>query len=103
MELQGLFELKSALKELNNTDEKEKERKNKVIEKLDKIFSKKFMIDNTDFDEVEDIFYYSGIEIKEVEDYSTFEMWTLDEAVEKYTEFPTWEEFVGAARKYSNS
>ena len=99
MQLNGLFELESALKELNNTDEKEKERKNEVIEKLNQIFSKKFMIDNTDFDEVEDIFYFSGIEVKPLNEYSTVDMWMLDEAVEKYTKFPTWEEFIEAARK----
>jgi hypothetical protein len=98
LELKGLFELESALKKLNNTEEKEKDTKNEIIEELNKIFSKKFMIDNTHFDEVEDIFYYGGMEVKKLEDYSLYEIWTLDEVVGKYTNFKSWDEFIEAAK-----
>lgn len=98
LELKGLFELESALKKLNNTEDKNRNIKGEVIKELDKIFSKEFMMKNTDFDEVEDIFYFGGIEIKNLKDYSIYEMWTLDEAVEKYTKFKTWNEFIEAAK-----
>ncbi|WP_320047914.1 hypothetical protein [uncultured Ilyobacter sp.] len=88
MELKGLFELESALKEINDKNE---------ISRYKEIFSEKFMIDNTQFDDIEDFFYFGRIEIKPIEEYSTVEIWMIDEAVDKYTDFPTWEEFVKAA------
>ncbi len=88
MELKGLFELESALKEIS---------KNKGMEKYNDIFSKQFMMDNTHFDNIEDLFYFGGIEIKPLEEYSTVDMWMMDEAVDKYTDFPTWDDFIKAA------
>lgn len=83
-----MFELESALKKINN---------NGIINRYKEIFSEKFMIDNTQFDDIEDFFYFGKIEIKPIEEYSTVEIWMIDEAVEKYTDFSTWEEFFKAA------
>ncbi|WP_319372300.1 hypothetical protein [uncultured Ilyobacter sp.] len=94
MELKGLFELESALKEINDKNE---------IRKYKEIFSENFMIENTQFDDIEDFFYFGRIEIKAVEEYSTVDMWMIDEAVDKYTDFSTWEEFVAAAESKNKS
>ncbi|ADO84494.1 hypothetical protein [Ilyobacter polytropus] len=89
MELKGLFELESALKKIND---------NGTINKYKEIFSENFMIDNTQFDDIEDFFYFGKIEIKPIEEYSTVEIWMIDEAVDKYTDFSTWDEFFKAAK-----
>ncbi|WP_372713183.1 hypothetical protein [Ilyobacter sp.] len=94
LKLKGLFELESALKEINNENE---------IGKYKKIFSENFMIENTQFDDIEDFFYFGKIEIKPIEEYSTVDMWMIDEAVDKYTDFPNWEEFEKAARSENKS
>lgn len=89
MELKGLFELESALNKIND---------NGTINKYKEIFSENFMIDNTQFDDIEDFFYFGKIEIKPIEEYSTVEIWMIDEAVDKYTDFSTWDEFFKAAK-----
>jgi len=89
LELKGLFELESALNKIND---------NGTINKYKEIFSENFMIDNTQFDDIEDFFYFGKIEIKPIEEYSTVEIWMIDEAVDKYTDFSTWDEFFKAAK-----
>jgi len=89
LELKGLFELESTLKKIND---------NGTINKYKEIFSENFMIDNTQFDDIEDFFYFGKIEIKPIEEYSTVEIWMIDEAVDKYTDFSTWDEFFKAAK-----
>lgn len=94
LKLKGLFELESALKEINDKNE---------ISKYKEIFPENFMIENTQFDDIEDFFYFGKIEIKAIEEYSTVDMWMIDEAVEKYTDFSSWEEFVNTARLKNKS
>jgi hypothetical protein len=88
LELKGLFELESALKKINNKD---------TISRYKEIFSKNFMMDNTQFDDIEDFFYFGKIEIKPIKEYTLVEIWMIDEAVDKYTDFSTWKEFLKAA------
>ena len=92
MELKGLFELESALKKQN---------KDNAIEEYKNIFSREFMIKYTDFDDIEDIFYFGGIEVKPLEEYTTVDMWMIDEVIDKYTHFSTWDAFIEKAREAS--
>lgn len=73
--------------------------KKKALEEYKGIFSREFMIEYTDFDNIEDLFYFGGIEVKSLEDYSIVDLWMVDDVVERLTGFKGLKEFIAAARQ----
>ncbi len=94
LKIKGLKKFESEFKKLKSNNKK---LQNTTQVSFSDLFSIDFMKNNTNFDNINDFFYYFNIKVNNQVEFNLLDEALLDEAVNRFTDFNSWEEMVDEA------